>query len=99
MSSLLATSQTASLHRLSAWFDSAAGSRLLNEQSACVRTSARRFHGDSLLWVGCQSPLVDTVRGCMIRNHFRLCEPGWPVDDHGCPVDSDGDGVSDGLDA
>ncbi len=33
---------------------------------------ARRFHGDTLLWAGCHTDLTDTVRGCMIRNRFRL---------------------------
>lgn len=33
---------------------------------------ARRFHGDTLLWAGCHTDLTDTVRGCMVRNHFYL---------------------------
>jgi SAM-dependent methyltransferase len=76
MCPLLATSTTAAVHRLSDWFQTGAGSRLLEEQLPHLATSARRFHGDALLWAGCQSPLLDTVSGCMVRNHFRLVEPG-----------------------
>jgi hypothetical protein len=61
---------------LPVWFQSAAGQRLLDEQRGPVSSSARRFHGDTLLWVGCQTPLMDTVRGCMIRNHFHLAIAG-----------------------
>ena len=74
----LATSPHTSLCHLSDWFQSDLGSRLIEEQLAVVSSSARRFHGDALLWVGCQSPLVDTVRGCMIRHHFQMLEPGFP---------------------
>ena len=76
MSPLLATSSSASLHRLSEWFNTGAGNRLALEQLPHLVTSARRFHGDALMWAGCQSPLLDTVSGCMVRNHFRLVEPG-----------------------
>jgi len=99
MSSSLATSATPSLHRLSEWFDSAAGTTLLEEQSALVRHSARRFHGDTLLWVGCQSQLLDTVRGCMIRNHFRLCEPGWSAMHEESGIESDTDPEMTGFQA
>lgn len=72
MSGHLATS---SLARLSNWFASSLGKRLLTEQGPLIGESARRFHGDTLLWVGCHTPLVDTVRGCMIRNHLFLQLP------------------------
>ena len=77
MSPHLATSSSASLHRLSDWFLTGAGNRLVEEQLPHLATSARRFHGDALMWAGCQTPLLDTVSGCMVRNHFRLVEPGW----------------------
>lgn len=63
---------TSSLDRLASWFDSASGRRLLAEQTPLIGECARRFHGDTLLWAGCQTDLTDTVRGCMIRNRFYL---------------------------
>lgn len=39
--------------------------------------AARRFHGDTLLWVGCHGPTTETVRGCMVRHRFFASEvPG-----------------------
>lgn len=63
---------TSSLDRLANWFDSASGRRLLAEQAPLIGECARRFHGDVLLWAGCHGDLMDTVRGCMIRNRFYL---------------------------
>jgi SAM-dependent methyltransferase len=57
---------------LASWFESAPGRRLLDEQTPLISESARRFHGDTLLWAGCHTDLTETVRGCMIRNHFLL---------------------------
>lgn len=31
---------------------------------------ARRFHGDALVWAGCQQLASETVRGCMVRHRF-----------------------------
>lgn len=36
--------------------------------------AARRFHGDTLLWVGCHAASTETVRGCMVRNRFFASE-------------------------
>lgn len=80
---------TSSLERLSSWFESHAGRRLLAEQAPVITECARRFHGDSLLWAGCHTDLSDTVRGCMIRNRFHLETCGLP--------DSCGGGVGDPL--
>ncbi|TNF85922.1 MAG: SAM-dependent methyltransferase [Gammaproteobacteria bacterium] len=79
MSSHLATS---SLDRLASWFDSTSGRRLLEEQAPVISECARRFHGDTLLWAGCHTDLTDTVRGCMVRNRFRLetCSIDAPVE-------------------
>ncbi len=83
---------TSSLDRLASWFESSSGRRLLDEQTPVISECARRFHGDTLLWAGCHTGLTDTVRGCMIRNRFRLetcataigCEP----DSHGAEAES-----------
>lgn len=69
MALLLATS---SLTKLTGWFQTPLGRRLIGEQAPLVAEYARRFHGDTLLWVGCHTDLSDTVRGCMIRNRLRL---------------------------
>ena len=63
---------TSSLDRLASWFKTSLGGRLLAEQTPIVEECARRFHGDTLLWAGCHTPLLDTVRGCMVRNRFLL---------------------------
>ena len=65
---------TSSWHELPAWFASPLGERLLAEQAPHLAEIARRFHGDTLLWAGCQTPLTETVRGCMVRNRlYTLC--------------------------
>lgn len=87
---------TSSLDRLASWFDSSSGRRLLNEQAPLISECARRFHGDTLLWAGCHTDLTDTVRGCMVRNRFRL---------ETCAIHADGanageaDGASAGVEA
>jgi len=63
---------TSSRQQLSIWFDSTAGQRLVAEQQELLHECARRFHGDALLWVGCHTPLVNTVRGCMVRHHLAM---------------------------
>lgn len=76
MSAHLATS---SQQQLSIWFDSIAGQRLVAEQKDHLHECARRFHGDALLWVGCHTPLVNTVRGCMVRQRLVIGASGNDV--------------------
>ncbi|MEM9742621.1 MAG: class I SAM-dependent methyltransferase [Pseudomonadota bacterium] len=59
-----------SAHWLSSWWQSPAGERLLAEQSPVLAQAVRRFHGDTLLWLGCHSPTSEIVRRCMVRNRF-----------------------------
>ena len=67
---------TSSWHELPAWFATPLGERLLAEQAPYLAEIARRFHGDTLLWAGCQTELTETVRGCMVRNRlYTLCNP------------------------
>lgn len=63
---------TSCVEQLSNWFCSPAGQRLVGEQEDLIRERARRFHGDTLLWVGCHSPLAKSVRGCMVRNRLLM---------------------------
>lgn len=91
---------TSSIARLSRWFQTPTGRRLLSEQSPLVRECARRFHGDSLLWVGCHTDLAETVRGCMVRNRFFLSLPGVSgpmsarVDTHPTRTEAQAEGAS-----
>lgn len=82
----------ASSERLSAWFESPQGSRLLREERAYLGEAARRFHGDTLLWAGCHAGVSRTVRGCMIRHRlFASPVPQPDVEDLSslrCEVDA-----------
>ena len=58
------------------------------EQAPHLAEIARRFHGDTLLWAGCQTNLAETVRGCMVRHRFyTLCSVA--------PQDAEAGGVFD----
>ncbi len=60
--------------RLSQWLASPQGARLLREEADLLYEAARRFHGDSLLWIGCHGDITRTVRGCMVRNRLFASE-------------------------
>lgn len=69
-------SPASSAHWLSSWLQTPAGERLLAEQAPIIAQEVRRFHGDSLLWLGCHSPSSEIVRRCMIRYRFYAALPG-----------------------
>lgn len=56
--------------------------RLLREEGTRLVEATRRFHGDTLLWIGCHQDVTRNVRGCMIRNRLyaseapRFTDPG-----------------------
>lgn len=55
---------------------------MLSEEAAYLGEAARRFHGDTLLWVGCHAEVARTVRGCMVRNRLYASEvPEKPPED------------------
>ena len=66
--------------RLADWFATPVGSRVLSQERPLVQEAVRRFHGDSLLWIGATADLLDTTSQCMVR--ARICtacgmlEPG-----------------------
>jgi SAM-dependent methyltransferase len=62
-----------------AWLATPAGERLLADEAPYVAETARRFHGDTLLWAGCHTPLTDTVRGCMVRNRVFALDGTSPA--------------------
>lgn len=67
---------------LAQWLAAPQGARLLREEERCLGEAARRFHGDSLLWVGCHEDIARTVRGCMVRNRlFASAVPGKAPED------------------
>ncbi|MEQ8860186.1 MAG: class I SAM-dependent methyltransferase [Pseudomonadales bacterium] len=61
--------------RLADWFTGAHGGRLLREERPLLGEAVRRFHGDTLLWVGCHGDIAGTVRGCMVRHRLFASEP------------------------
>jgi len=69
-------------HHLARWLEGPQGSRLIAEESDALSDTARRFHGDTLLWVGCHEGITRTVRGCMIRHRLFASEvPGQAPED------------------
>lgn len=56
--------------RLTDWFATPQGARLAREETVLLAEAVRRFHGDTLLWLGCHEEVARTVRGCMVRNRF-----------------------------
>lgn len=63
--------------RLADWFAGPQGGRLLREERAPLTEAARRFHGDTLLWIGSHAGAAGTVRGCMVRHRLYASElPG-----------------------
>ncbi len=62
-----------------AWLATPAGESLLADEAPYVAETARRFHGDTLLWAGCHTPLTDTVRGCMVRNRVFALDGSSPA--------------------
>ena len=65
------TGTAARQRRLAAWLATPAGCRLLAAERPVMRETVRRFHGDSLLWIGPTADLVDTTDQCMVR--ARIC--------------------------
>lgn len=57
--------------RLADWLATPAGGRLLALERPVLQETARRFLGDSLLWMGATADLVETTAQCMVR--ARIC--------------------------
>ncbi|MDE0193736.1 MAG: class I SAM-dependent methyltransferase [Gammaproteobacteria bacterium] len=57
--------------RLAGWLATPAGGRLLDLERPALAETARRFLGDSLLWIGATADLVGTTAQCMVR--ARIC--------------------------
>ena len=67
-----------------AWLRSPAGARLLAAERAALRTAARRFHGDGLIWMGAAASLMDATAQCMVRTRVFATPVRWqtPADRH-----------------
>ncbi len=65
------------IHGLATWFESPLGITLLQKESALLVQGVRRFHGDSMLWLGpVQVPGVQLDR-CMVRHRLYGAMPGF----------------------
>ncbi len=64
------------LQHLLNWWQSPAGERLRLAQQSTIAEEVRRFHGDTLVWIGCHRATAEYVRRCMVRNRFYVALPG-----------------------
>ena len=71
-----ANSRALAAGAFAAWLRSPAGARLLATERAPLRSAARRFYGDALLWIGASPQLLDTTAQCMVRSRvFAVVDP------------------------
>ena len=71
----------AARRRLAEWLATPAGGRLLALERPALQEAVRRFHGDTLLWIGATDHLVDTTAQCMVRT--RICASNGTSDGNG----------------
>ena len=69
-SSSNAAGSDATAESFAAWLGTDFGHRVLAEERTHLHAAARRFHGDSVLWVGCTPALLDTTARCMVRERY-----------------------------
>src|SRR5215475_9919325 len=68
---------TDEIHGLATWFQSPLGTTLLQKEAGLLVQGVRRFHGDSMLWLGpVQVPGVELDR-CMVRHRLFGAMPGF----------------------
>jgi SAM-dependent methyltransferase len=80
---------TDEIHGLATWFQSPLGTILLQKEASLVVQGVRRFHGDTMLWLGpIPLPGVELNR-CMVRHRIYGSMAGqrWP-DEAGSSVGS-----------
>lgn len=54
------------------WFETEPGKRLLERETALIRRQVRRFHGESLLWMGPVPQSARATARCMVKTRFYL---------------------------
>ena len=59
-------------HSMGNWFETGPGERLLGRETALIRSQVRRFHGESLLWMGPVPQASVATARCMVKNRFFL---------------------------
>jgi SAM-dependent methyltransferase len=70
---------TDEIHGLASWFRSPLGVTLLQKEARLLCQGVRRFHGDSMLWLGpIPMPGVELDR-CMVRHRLYGAMPGFDV--------------------
>lgn len=68
---------TDEIHGLASWFRSPLGTTLLQKEARLLCQGVRRFHGDSMLWLGpIPMPGVELDR-CMVRHRLYGAMPGF----------------------
>jgi SAM-dependent methyltransferase len=73
---------TDEIHGLATWFQSPLGAILLQKEAGLLIQGVRRFHGDSMLWLGpIPLPAVELDR-CMVRHRIygSMSEQRWPTE-------------------
>ena len=56
------------------WFKTEPGKRLLERETALIRRQVRRFHGESLLWMGPVPRSATATARCMVKTRFYLSQ-------------------------
>jgi SAM-dependent methyltransferase len=80
---------TDEIHGLATWFQTPLGATLLQKEARLLVQGVRRFHGDSMLWLGpIPMPGVELDR-CMVRHRLYGAMPGF----HGRPGDASTSGT------
>ena len=71
------------LAALSDWFAQDSGQALLRREAELIRERVRRFHGDSMLWLGPVEQAVAATSRCMVRMrlHGAPAAPASPLGD------------------
>ena len=68
---------TDGMHGLATWFKTPLGTTLLQKEARLLIQGVRRFHGDSMLWLGPTAvPGIEFER-CMVRHRFYGALPGY----------------------
>ena len=56
------------------WFETEPGKRLLERETALIRRQVRRFHGESLLWMGPVPQSATATARCMVKTRFYMAQ-------------------------
>ena len=85
MSGLAASVSPQAFRFMRNWFETEPGNRLLGREIALIRSQVRRFHGESLLWMGPAPEAAVATGRCMVKNRFYLSGDASAVGDSDLP--------------